>query len=223
MKQSNGHEAGLQILSKTAQQEVFQYRELNANAANECRDNDMTLTKPCIKRMTKNLQPEIKTLDDLAEWCAMRKGEVQNHNASCFKRFANYTDYVDHNHDSTHFNNANHTWYNTVAVPETSFQCDEQAVHIFCCTGSTRWRKYKPPINVTTLLCMGTSPDSHFKLTVGSIPTWLKCLLIIEDTGSSVKGLVAVVQTFATGTIDWTAAMVIVEESHHSPMQLLHN
>jgi hypothetical protein len=56
----------------------------------------MALTKAGIKRMMKNTRPEIKTLDTLAERCAMSKGELQNHIGWCFKRFADITDYVDH-------------------------------------------------------------------------------------------------------------------------------
>jgi hypothetical protein len=42
--------------------------------------------------MMKNQRPAIKTLDELAEWCAMAKGELQNHIAWCFRRFADITD-----------------------------------------------------------------------------------------------------------------------------------
>jgi len=42
--------------------------------------------------MMKNPLQEFKTLDDLAEWCAMPKGELQNHIGWYFKRFANITD-----------------------------------------------------------------------------------------------------------------------------------
>jgi len=91
-QQSNRHEAAFQILTKQARKEVFQYRELNANAAKQCRGNDMPLTKAPIKRMMSNPQPEIKTVDDSAKWCAMPKGELRNHIAWCFKRFADFTD-----------------------------------------------------------------------------------------------------------------------------------
>ena len=222
-RQSNRHEAAFQILRTKARKEVFQYRELNANAAKQRRDDDMPLTKAPIKRMMKNPQPEIKTLDDLAEWCAMPKGELQNHIAWCFKRFADFTDYVDHDQYFSRLNDAKYIRYNAVAIPVTSFQCDEQAVHMVRCTGSTRWRKHKPPRNDTVLLWMGTSPDSHFKSTAGRIPARLKCLFVVEDAESSVKGLLALVQTFATGPIRQTAGMVIVEERHQPPMQPLHD
>jgi len=91
------------------------------------------------------------------------------------------------------------------------------------CSGSTRWRKHTPPRNDTVLLWMGTSPDSHFELTAGPIPTPLKCLFVVEDAESSVKGLLALVQMFATGEIHQTAGMVIVEERHQRPMQPLNN
>jgi hypothetical protein len=74
--QSNLHKAAIQTLRKKARKEVFQYRELNANATKQCLADDMPLTKAPIKRMIKNPRPEIKTLDDLAEWCAMPKGEL---------------------------------------------------------------------------------------------------------------------------------------------------
>jgi hypothetical protein len=86
------------------------------------------------------------------------------------------------------------------------------------CTGSTRWSKHKPPRNNPVLLWMGTSPDNHFKLTAGCIPARLKCLFVIEDSESSIKGLLALVQMFATGPIHQTAGMVIVGERHQPPM-----
>jgi hypothetical protein len=38
----------------------------------------------------------MKTLDDMAKWCPIPKGELQNHIAWFVKRFADFTDYVDH-------------------------------------------------------------------------------------------------------------------------------
>jgi len=171
----------------------------------------------------KNLRPEIKTLDDLAEWCAMPKGELKNHIAWCFKRFANFTDYMDHDQYLSHLNDAQYIRYNAVAIPVMSFQCDVQAVHMVCCTGSRRWRKHKPPRNDTVLLWMGTSPDNHFKSTAGCIPARLKCLFVVEDAESSATPLLTLVQTFATRPICQTAGMVIVKERHQPPMQPLHD
>jgi len=153
----------------------------------------------------------------------MPKGELQNHIAWCFKRFASFTDYLDHNQNVSFHNDAKYIRYNAVAIPVTSFQFDEQAVHMVHCTGSTRWRKHKPPRNDTVLLCMGTSPDIHFELTAGCIPTRLKCLFVVKDATLSVTGLLALVQTFATGPMRQTAGIVIVEERHQRPMQRLHN
>jgi len=184
---------------------VFPYRELNANAAKQHRDDDMPPTKAPNKRMMNNPQPEIKTFDDLAKWCAMSKGELQNHITWCFKRFADFTDYVDHDQYFSCLNDANYIRYNALAIRVTSFQCDEQAVHMVRSTGSTRWRKHKPPRNDTVFLWMGTSPNSHFKSTAGHSPAPLKCLFVIEDPESSVKGLLALVQTFATRPIRQTA------------------
>ena len=143
--QSNCQEAAFQVSRTNARQEAFQYRQLNANAAKQHRDDDMSLTKAPIKQMMEDQRPEIKTLADLAGWCAMPKGELQNHIAWCFKRFANFTDYVDHDQYFSSLNNGKYIWFNAIAIPVTSVQRDKQAVHMVCCTGSTWWRKYKPP------------------------------------------------------------------------------
>jgi hypothetical protein len=66
---------------------------------------------------------------------------------------------------------------------------------------------------------MTTSPDSHSKSTAGGIPTWLRCLVVIEDAEPIMKALLALVQTFATGPIHQTAGTVIVEERHELPIQ----
>jgi len=54
-------------------------------------------TEAPVKGMMKTLQPGNKTVDDLAEWCTMTKGELQNDIILCFKTFDNIPDNVDHN------------------------------------------------------------------------------------------------------------------------------
>lgn len=58
---------------------VFQYHDPNANAAQLHRKDYITVTKASIKQMMIKQQPEIDTLDDLAQWCAMPEDELQNH------------------------------------------------------------------------------------------------------------------------------------------------
>jgi len=149
---------------------MFQYRELNANTLKQRHNDDIPLTKAPFKHMMKNPRPEIKTLDDLATWCAMRKGELQNHLAWCFTRFADFTDYVDHDQCLSRLNNAKYIRYNALPIPAMPVPCDKQAVHMVHCTGSTTWRKHKRPRNITVLLWIGKRLDSHFKSTVGRIP-----------------------------------------------------
>jgi len=147
-RQSNHHEVTFQILRKKAQMEVFQYRELNANAEKQRTNNHMPLTKVPIQRIMNNPQPEIKTLDGLAECCAMPKGEPHNHIARCLKRFGDFPDYVNHNQYFSCLTDAKSIRYKTVAIPVTSFQRQMEAVHIVRCTASTMWRMHKPPRNV---------------------------------------------------------------------------
>jgi len=56
--------------------------------------------------MMKNPQPDIKTLDDSAERCAMPKEELQHHIAWRFKKFADFTQYINHNQYFTHLDNS---------------------------------------------------------------------------------------------------------------------
>jgi hypothetical protein len=154
------------------------------------------LMKAPFKRMMKIPRTEIRTLDDLAEWRAMSKGELQNPIASFFNRYANFIYYVDHDQYFRGPNDAEYIRYNTVAHPVTSVQYDQQAIHMVCCTGSTRWRKHKPPRNDTVHLWMGTSPDSQFELTAEHIPTGVKGHSIIEHAESRVKRLLTLVQMF---------------------------
>jgi hypothetical protein len=70
---------------------------LNTDAENPCLNNEMPLTKAPINQIMKTLQPDIKTLDNLAKWCAKSKGELQKYIAWYFKRFADFTDYITHN------------------------------------------------------------------------------------------------------------------------------
>jgi len=218
-QQSNWHEAAFQILWTKARKEVFQYREVNANAAKQCRKDDIPLTKAPIKRMMKTPQPEIKTLDDLAEWCAMPKGKLQNHIAWCVKRFADFTENINHHHYFSRRKDAKYIRYNPVAIPVTTFQCDKEAVHMVRCTGCTKWRKPKPPRNDTVLLWMGMSLDSHFRWTAARIPARLQCLFVVEDAEWSVEGHPALVQTIATEPICLTAGVVIGVERHQTLMQ----
>jgi len=71
-----------------------------------------------------------------------------------------------------------------------------------------------PPRNDTVRLWMGMSPDSHFKSTAGHILACLKCLFVIHDAESNVKGLPSLVQTFATGLRHHSSGIMIVDKRH---------
>jgi len=153
----------------------------------------------------------------------MPKGEIQNHIAWCFKRFANFTDYIDHHQYFSRLNDAQYIQYNTVAIEVRSFECNERAVHMVPCTGSTRWRKHMPPRDESMHPWMGKSPDSHFMSAGGCLGTWLKVDVIVEDAELSVKSLLTSVQTFVAKPICQTAVMVILEERHQPQLATLHN
>jgi hypothetical protein len=149
--------------------------------------------------------------------------ERQNYSAWCFKIFADFTDYVHHNQEFSSLNNSTYFQYTTVGIPVMSFQRDERVLHMVHCTVSTGWTKHKPTRHDTELLWMGMSMKCHFKSTAECIPALLKCHFIVRDAESSIEGLLALVQMFASRPICETACMVIVEERHQPPMQILHN
>jgi len=69
----------------------------------------------------------------------------------------------------------------------------------------------------------GTTLHSHFKSTAGCIPARLECQFVGKDAESSVKGLLPLVQMFATRLIWQTTGMEIVDERQQHPMQPLHD
>jgi len=221
-QQLNCHEVDIQVVWIQARKEVMQSRELNVYPANQRRDDEMPLTNLSPKPMMDKVWLESKTLDDLAEWCAMAIGGLQNYIGWRFKRFADFTDYLDHDWYFSHLNDARYVRYIAGAILVTTLQCDEQAVHIVRCTGYTWWRQHKPPRNDRVQHWMATCSDSQFKATAGRIPTRLKSYFIVEAAESGVKGLLALVQTIATGPISSSAGMVIVEQRHQPLMQYLH-
>lgn len=59
--------------------------------------------------------------------------------------------------------------------------------------------------------------------TAGHIPVQLNCHCIFEHAASNVTWLVALIETFALGSIYQSAGMVLVDERHQPPMQPLHD
>jgi len=151
----------------------------------------------------------------------MPTGKLQNHMARCCNRFANLTDYIDHDQ---YFGRLKELWNirsNAVPIPVTSFQCNEWAVCMVHCTGSTTWSKHNPPSNDLLLLWMGTSPDRHCIKTAGHILARLKCHFVIHHAKASIKGRLALVQMFAAGPIRQTAGITNVEERDQPLTQTL--
>lgn len=69
---------------------------------------------------------------------------------------------------------------------------------------------------------MGTSPDWKFKLTTRGILTWWNQLLVVSDAELSIKGHLALIQTFALGMICATDSVDIAKERHPPVMQSLY-
>jgi hypothetical protein len=190
-QQSNHQEATFRIVGTKTQKVVFQYQERNAYAGKQHCYYEQPITKPHIQQRMLNLQPPIKTLDNLAEWCAMPTGELQKHIAWQFKRFADIPDDIHRNHTVRALIDAKYIWNNPLVIPVTSFQYHRHILHMVCCTVSTWWRHNQPPSNNTVLLRMRTSPDKQYLATGGYSPVWLKCSFVCMDAELSTKQLVA--------------------------------
>jgi len=132
-----------------------------------------------------------------------------------------HTDSMEHDQAFGRLYNAKHRPYISVAILVTSCQSDKRVLNMVCCAGSTRWRKHKLATHDTVLLWMGMSLDCHCKLTAGFILVELKCLFVIEDAQSWVKGLLALVPPFGTKLIHQPAGTLIVKEWHQPAMQSL--
>lgn len=104
-----------------------------------------------------------------------------------------------------------------------TFRCHREAVLMVQCTWSTGLRQHRPLWYDTVLLSMGTCPESRCKSSVGCIPPCSKGLFTVRDAESSVKRLGAFIQTFATGLMDQTAGIAIVQDTHHPLMQPSHD
>jgi hypothetical protein len=102
---------------------VIQYRELNANVAKQCHNNDIPLARAPIKRITRNPRPEVMTLEDVPKWFSMPNGELKNHIARGFKIYADYTDYVNYDEYFGLCKDAKYIRYKPVAIQVTAFQC----------------------------------------------------------------------------------------------------
>jgi hypothetical protein len=128
----------------------------------------------------------------------MPNGEQLNYFGSYFKRFANCTDYVQHNQHFSCHKDAKHIPYNAVPIPVMPFHRNKQAVHTVHCTGSRRLRRHQPPRKYAALLSMGTHPDTHFKWAAGCITTQLKWHFIVKNAELSDQGLLGMVRRFTT-------------------------
>jgi len=122
-RQSSLQESTYQICWTKARRDVSQYWERNANAAKQHHNYEMPLTSSPITATMNNPQPEIKPLDDLAEWCAIQNGQLQNHISLCFKRFANSTDYVVYDQYLSCPNSVKYIRYTAVTKKVMSSQC----------------------------------------------------------------------------------------------------
>ena len=66
----------------------------------------------------------------------MPNRELLNQIAWSYTRFVDFEEYINHDQYFGRICHAEYILSSAVAIPVTSFQCDEQAVHIVCCTVS---------------------------------------------------------------------------------------
>jgi DNA-directed RNA polymerase subunit N (RpoN/RPB10)/oligoribonuclease (3'-5' exoribonuclease) len=221
-RRSNKHNAHQQILQSITRTTLFEYRDLNIEAAKRRTTNTNRSKKPIDRRM-QTPQSSIKLLTELATWCGLPPEELQTLVAWCLKTWYECPTYFDSDDEFCRLGGFVYTRHNAVDIPIPCFQSeDEQRIHTIRCTGRDAWRKGQTARNDTVLLWTGTNADSHFAATRGRIPARVDCLFTMsESTGHKTSEFsdpkpifhLALVTTFApSNTIHKPEGMVIVEK-----------
>jgi hypothetical protein len=214
-RRSNRNEASTQILRTKARSECFKYRKMERDAQ-LTRLADGTIPKPL--RPVRRLQGkrnDVKTLTQLAVWCKLPVGTLQNLVAWGLKRFGLFPGYAEHDDVFARLNEAKYTRFVSAVLPVAHFQGDETEVHIVRCTGEEPARKYKPPRNDDVLLWPDQGVEGNFLSTCGRIPARLRSLFLVEGSHFDVQICLALVQTLVPGPVRQPSGMVTVSAKQH--------
>ncbi len=209
-RRSNKNEAKKQILRTKARRECFKYRNMERDAQlTRLVDGSSAKPLPPVRRL-QGRRNDVKTLTQLALWCKLPVGTLQNLVAWGLKRFGLFPGYAEHDDAFARLNDAKYTRFVAAVLPVAHFQSDDTEVHVVRCTGAEPSRIYKPPRNDDVLLWPDHGVEGNFLMTHGRIPARLRSLFLIEESHFDVQICMALVQTFVPSPIRQPSGMITV-------------
>ena len=215
-RNSNKNNASEQIVHTKARGEFFRYKNMARKAARKAQmirsdDGNVPIPPPATRKL-RGKRTDIKTIQELAQWCGLPVGTLQNHVAWCLKLFNIFPAYTESDEAFLHLSNAKYTRYASAVLPVANFQRDEVENHIITCSGMDPSRKGQSPRNDNVLLWPKREVEGNFASTHGRIPARLQCLFLVEDSNFGIQACLALVQTLIPGPKRQPVGMVTVTE-----------
>ena len=134
-RHSNKINATEQILRTKARRVFFRYKNM------ECEEqltrlDDSTIPNPLpLTRWLRGQKTDIKTLSQLAQWCNLLTGMLQNQIAWCQKQFNILPAYAESDEVFSRLSHVKYTRYTAPVLPVANFQSEDVNLHIVICTG----------------------------------------------------------------------------------------
>ena len=142
---------------------------------------------------------EIKTLRQLAQWCNLPTGTLQNQIAWCRKQFDILPAYTASDEEFWRLNDLKFTRYTAAVLPVENFQSEDVDPHIVIYMGQDPSRKNQSPQNDIVLLWPDREIEGNFASTHGWILGRLCCLFLVQDSSSGIQACLAIIQMLIPG------------------------
>ena len=113
-----------------ARREFFRYKNMECEAQLS-RLDDGTIPFPLPRtRRLRGEKTDIKPLSQLAQWCNLLTGMLQNQIAWYLKQFEMLPAYAERNEAFSRLSDLKYTCYTTAVLPVVNFQCEDVDQHI---------------------------------------------------------------------------------------------
>ena len=209
-RHSNKINATEQILRMKGRREFFRYKNMECEAQLSRLDDGTILNPLPPTRRLRGQKTDIKTLSQLAQWCNLPTGMLQNQIACYLKQFDILPAYAESDKAFSRLSDLKYTRYTAEVLPVANFQSEDVDQHIVICTGRDPSRKNQSPQNDIVLLWPDREIEGNFTSTRGRIPAQLCCLFLIQDSSCGIQACLALVQTLIPGPKKQPIVMVTV-------------
>ena len=134
-RHSNKINATEQILRTKAQREFFRYKNMECEAQ-LTRLDDGTIPNPLLPTChLRGQKTDIKTHSQLAKWCILPTGTLQNQIAWYLKQFDILPAYAQSDEAFSRLSDLKYTRYTAAVFPVANFQSEDVDQHIVMCAG----------------------------------------------------------------------------------------